>query len=82
MCDIEGLLTKGSRDTNDQSFACDGFTQINLVARRVLNENVQIRERVTNFDEGACRGMELEDSGGAGSFEGSSSENSCGDHSG
>jgi hypothetical protein len=47
------VLTESSWDSDDQSLStCDLLSQVDLVPRRVLNQNIKCRDLVANFDEG------------------------------
>lgn len=53
------IYTESSWNTNDQCLALDSLRQIDFIAGRVLNENIEVGELIANFDEGASRGVEV-----------------------
>lgn len=58
---VEFLLpTEGCRNTDDQSlaFGAQLFGQIDLVPRRILNENIEIWDLITSTDQGRAGSME------------------------
>ena len=57
------MLTEGCRNANDQAFAREFFAQVDLVARRVLHQTVEVWDGVADLDsDGGSRvevGMEV-----------------------
>lgn len=65
---------EGSRHANNVAIArLELLGQVDLVAGRVLNEHVQIRNLLANADEGARRGVEAANSS-RGAGEGNAAE--------
>lgn len=50
--------TECGGSTNDDTLALDLLGKVNLVARRVLNQDVEIRDGVSFLDEGRCSVVE------------------------